>query len=913
MFTKYSTKIIPFSTPYKISNKRSTTAKCKGSFVDDVRNNQLTTYKNFYNNQFYSKYNKQIIVRIVYSINRKYDVLYNELMYGKKVENINLQYDANYFNLIDCVDRLHSLSGLGDELLAFDLMPNKDVYYLVIEYIETMYKVLRIYDDTLTNTYHTQFTKGFMHKLYDIGNNTQLFFTFEDVDYEYLIDIRPVCLYMNHLMDIPNFTFEFDPITKRHKPLIPSNLIHKQAEGIMLDLREMTFHDLGHSYVMSRQDTYLFSILNKNPVELVEEWISNKNWIKVEYEQLAKINVDLYLAVKLYIFDIVHDRGYQFYPPILRQQIRAVKNLENIKTKIIRGNFIDIVKDSSTMLANIDKARDWLIHKVEQLIVTNNLKTIRDCDTDTNTHSFIIRRFIDVENFTGTPKHIVIKKDGDIRVYFDCQGVIHHTSLYEIELLGLNVDKVILSNARITEINGYIDQINDTEDGRIVIDINAETKVFDSDYAYTNKKLVYSEHHLKPIEIYKLERVLQVAKTTGNVRFSITKPPLVYESDTLEFNSNSDRIFLTNGLSFKLFEIYIETKRRHYNTLKYINMDPHKRFVKIKTLRNSYIRHHVDINESLNPYITFNIDNIQYELGIVDTQIDSAIATAVSSVLTRSVDKAKNIYGGHIPSHICERAQLEYVSPHGVRELWGRFGYRFVLSKKVDDVYTEVVGTALIAYSKDNLFFFTSRYNNLKVSTISQDVDFNMTLNANNEHRWFDKFDMPSCHVYKPESLNQLANFAIETIDHRGTGLGKRFIDEIIKHYAIHTNDFTRIHSQPLICGKGLFQIADPSWLKIMTKLGFKHRLGAETFYLDKEWDKLPELIIDDKTITNTEYNKMYGLPQMYESLTETNIPNTDTEYDLTFRIPKVIELSKNPAAKLQYFHLIRMFNDSHE
>lgn len=860
-------------------------AKIEEKFIHEIRNNQLDTYKNFYENQFYSKYNKEVIVKIVQCLNGL-------------IKNLN----KNSKN----IDDLKKIKQHGDNLLQAPMMNNKDVLSFVIEYIETIYSILKLYDhdNKLTNTYHTQFTKGFMDKLYEIGNNTQLFFTFENVDDDYLIDIRPVCIYLNYLLKLPDSIFSNDCLNME--------IIHKEAEGNMLDFRELTFHDMGHSYVMSRQDTYLFSLLNKNPVDLVEEWINNKNWFKIQCDELLKTNNDLlkadndlYQAVKLYLFDIIHDRGYQFYLPIMRQQFRANKNLENIKTKLIRGNFSGTVHPDfhEVILNNIDRAQEWWLNKIEQRMITDNLEKIDKYGDN----GYIIRRFPDVENHSGVPKYISIRPKGDIRVYFEgVDGIIRDTSLYEIELLSAPADDNILSNDKVTEINKGIDKINGTEDGHIVIDTNANVKLFDAEYVK-----LYPEYHLKPIEIYKLKRVLQIAKNESNVRFSITKSPIMYETNTLRLNGNVSvaRVTIDNGLAFKLWEVDID--RCPSDSLKYINMDSHKRFVKTKDLRKAYIRYYVG-TETYDPYVTIKDSNgNEYELGIVDTQNNPEIAKAISSILTRSIDRAKDIYGGYIPEKICERAQLEYVSPYAVSNLWGRFGYRFVLSRKVDEYTTEIIGTALIAYSKDNLFFFTNKYNNVKVSTMNQDIDFDMIIDGDSEHRWFDKFAMPPIELYKPPFLNQIANFAIERLNHRGTGLGKMLIDEIIRNYAIHNRHFKRTHSQPLICGKGLFQIADPSWLKVMTNIGFKLRLGAETFYLDQEWDRLPQLINNGKAITNIEYNNTYGLPQLYDNATilkERNMLNV-TDIDLVDRIPEVIELSKSGKAKLQYFQLVRMFD----
>jgi hypothetical protein len=342
-------------------------------------------------------------------------------------------------------------------------------------------------------------------------------------------------------------------------------------------------------------------------------------------------------------------------------------------------------------------------------------------------------------------------------------------------------------------------------------------------------------------------------------------------------------------------------------------MDPHSRFVSVDTLRSSYIKYIGSQNPNAKPYVTINEE---LELGIVDTS-NIEIAKAVSSLLTRSVDDAKaesslgitrgkNTYSGYVPEKIIERAQLAYVSPYAVSNLWGKFGYRFILSRNVNDSNKrEIIGTALISHSKDMLFFFTYKYNNLRYSELSQIVDFNLRVNGTN--KWFDKFDMPNVEDYKPDGYNQLANFAIEKIGCRGLGLGKLLINEIIKNYAIYNPKSKVLHSQPLICGKGIFQIADPSWRKFMLDIGFKLRLGAETFYIDTEWDPLKPVIINGKKLDNIGYNHMFDIPNMYNSV---NLDVKNKDLHLIWRIPHVIKMANSGNAKFQYFQLIYAFDD---
>lgn len=319
-------------------------------------------------------------------------------------------------------------------------------------------------------------------------------------------------------------------------------------------------------------------------------------------------------------------------------------------------------------------------------------------------------------------------------------------------------------------------------------------------------------------------------------------------------------------------------------------------------------------HHQFHPYI--QLEN-GYEIGIVNTSICPEIACIVSGILSRSVDDAKDINGGYVPHRIVTFAQKHYVSPYAVTNLWGKNGNRFILSKRIDDISSEIIATVLISSSKDNLFFFTNRYHNLRPSTINQDIDWNQTMSNDINHRWFDKFDFPPIEKYKPSLYNQMANFAVDK-KHRGGNLGDYLLKNIIKYYSLtsmlKTSNYLNInHSQSLICGIGLYQIADPSWYKKMSKIGFNLRLGCESFYIDKDYDKLSPNVIytnsinsinsTQKIISNVEYNALFDMPAMYQKdIDTTRLKNP--QIHLLERIPLVIELSTNPKAKLQYFQL---------
>jgi len=739
-------------------------------------------------------------------------------------------------------------------------------YPIMVNHIESMYSRFNMYDKSDKRTYHYDFAKDFLTDVTKTGLNTRLFFTTEKLTFEYLMHIRPTCLYCVQFLKSYHDTVE--------------------VEGKKLDCRELPFHDMGHAHVMNRQDRWLFETLNQDPIELIKSWVVIKNKY---FEEINKLQQNIAHTAKLYLFDIVHDRGYQFYLPILKQQLGSQKNIDNFRTKILRGDFNDILIPD--IFNYIDQACDFLINLTNKLLIEENLKII------TKFHNnFIIKQYLQPLSYKMVPVSIIISNNGYISVNFGDKLA----SLYEIELLNSRTNNIpIFDDKMIAKLNN----INET----VIIDKygNISTNIHNFQ---NNNSIIRKKPKLKKIEIFKLERLFNHISNGIQINFTVTKQPIIRIVNNL------------NNVS-KLDEISIEYNK--LPTLKYINKDANARFIKTSDLKNSYIRYKHTVNPDNKPYVELNYLNENYELSIVDTNENISIAKAISSVLTRSVDDAKNSlirgkykYEGYIPENYIERAQLEFVSPYGISNLWGKFGYRFVLSKKINDEISEIVATALIASSKSNLFFFTHKYNNIKLSHIDQyygkhqyspnsnifnDVDLNI-LDDDNIHKWFDRFDIPDFKVYKPYGYNQLANFCVEKEGYRGIGLGKFLIESIIKYYSIKNKNSTINHSQPLICGDGLFQLADPSWKRFMIDIGFRVRIGAESFYIDRDWAPLIPIKINNKIISNSDYNKIFGLND--ENITD---PNIENEY-LLQRAEYIKKLDKTGKAKLQYYQMLYPF-----
>lgn len=727
-------------------------------------------------------------------------------------------------------------------------------YSSVINHIDDMYQTLNTFDKTTKRTYHYDFTMDFLSQVTKTGLNTRLFFTFSKLNFEYLMHIRPTCMYCVQFLKSPFVTVE--------------------VEGKVLDCRELPFHDIGHAHVMNRQDRWLFETLYENPIDLVRSWVNTKNKY---FDAINKLEPNLAHVVKLYLFDIVHDRGYQFYLPILNQQIGSKKNIENFKTKIMRGDFNDLLIPN--IFNYIDNAHNFLTELTKKLLIDEN-----DNILSLNKSNVKFKKYLLPTSHNGIPKNVHILENGDVFVNINKKLV----SLFEIELLSADIyENPLLTNERISKLN----KIN----GSLIIDNIGKIHPVGNSI----------RPNLKNIEIFKLERLFLCMIEDVKVNYTITKLPVICDESKV-----SD-----------LSEISIEPIK--HKTLKYINKNPHDRFVKTIDLCNSYVKYDKSILPNKDPFVRLVHLGEEYTLGIVNTDNNINIAKAISSILTRSVDEAKNVvkrgkykYEGYVPKQYIECAQLEYVSPHAISNLWGKFGYRFVLSKIINYEMSEIVATALIASSKSNLFFFTHKYNNIKVLDVEQNtgyhkyspnskvftnVDWNIK-DDDNINKWFDRFDMPIYNVYKPDNYNQLANFCVEKEGNRGLGLGKFLIESIVKHYAIRNKGSIINHSQPLICGNGLFQLADPSWKKFMMDIGFKIRIGAESFYIERDWAKLTPITFGTELVSNIKFNEMFGLIDQY------NVDKDLEKYYLLDRVEHIKKLHESNKAKLQYYQLMYPF-----
>jgi hypothetical protein len=877
------------------------------TFLFQLQKDPVAAYKNFESNPFEASDSQPLLLKLIADLNER-------LQPGSVLE-------LDVFK--EFKQALLHLRNEGIALIHRNI-PLSDFNAFVLKYVETLDRLFRSTDPELKGTYHRDLAQGYMKTLLNARDGTRLFFTTHEVNELSLLDIRPAAMYLNWVINLPPFSVT----AKDYKggPLVPADKIKKLLDGLLVDTEEITKHDLGHTFLMKRQDAWLFQNSSLSRIELVEEWTRNKNQILAVWKPLFEKDPTLAEAIKNIIFFVIHDKGYQFDLSILRQQLHSPKWVDMVRFNQTHG-YYGKRGVTDEVDKRLEEARQWLFALVEKMIKEANLKNISTLNADVN--PVIIKKWNMIEAHQGKPVSIELNGVQDFKIGFDVEGHgLKSTSLYLISLvLAPTAKNPILTAEKIDQLEKWLWQKKHTtginslmlrHTGDVIADVEANAILKQAPDKLSD------EDKLSKVELYKLERLLHLVANQLTTAFTITALPETYKAKVTKLNTQDESVEVideagkVHHLSLADLSIQPNPSLKPLHPLKYINMNPEDRFVNADTLRKSYIRYEYSMNVSAPPYV--NIDN-KYELAIVDAQVPE-IAKAVSSVLTRSLNDAKYTNGGYLPPPIAERVQLELISPYGIAYVWGVTGHRFVLSREAKEGMREIISTAVVSRSRDGIFFFTSKFNNMRHSTLRYDLGLDHSADGNPEHKWFDKFWFPAVEQYKPARFHHFANFVVEKEGVRNQGIARLMLESIIQNYSkeyIEATEAKVTHSQRLLCGRGFWQIGDPPWLARMSKLGFKQRLGCETFHVETDWDPLiPTLDKDGRKIEHVPYNQSFGMPQLYLNMLAKKDAASQQVYQdalsdpedihLFSRIPQVIGKSLSGKAKLQYFQLIRLF-----
>ena len=328
------------------------------------KNRMIRTFTNSIKKKYMSNYarsekmrlnqNQNIIKKLLDDIDQRLSI--NSILHLPKFEEFKNKFDQKK---VEATNILSNSTNMNDNNTMKFTLNYYDILYDLLEHHGTNFN--KFYN---RKTYYSDFAKDKMSIIEQPTSYGKHLLETELSDPNDLIHLRAHCYYPIFIPIIPKFAMTKENYDE-NKPLIEDNIIHF-IDGDYENFREVAYHDYGHYAVMKRMDQWIFGTNSNHPLELIKEWIHNKNQIMNDVNKLKNIDYTLWRSVSLYLFDLMHDRGYQFDLPIMLQQIETNKNLDNIYSKKNNWQFGHIPYYCD--YESPKKAQNYLLNLIKKLL-----------------------------------------------------------------------------------------------------------------------------------------------------------------------------------------------------------------------------------------------------------------------------------------------------------------------------------------------------------------------------------------------------------------------------------------------------------------------------------------------------------------------------------------------------------------
>lgn len=232
----------------------------------------------------------------------------------------------------------------------------------------------------------------------------------------------------------------------------------KFLDGYDLSPKERAYHDVGHAAFMARHDVWLIQEEGRPADKSVQEWARSAAAIEAKLNQLRSVDKDLARACNALLFEILHERGYQYFLPFLLQQLETDKWEKVVLGKLKNGYFERPVLTESQAL-RLSEARQWLLELTKKLNVDDFNEKLELYSA--GTQPVRIRTWYPIQTFRGTPIRFDVQQAERVMVSFQTDSGLVDTRIYEIALAQVSV---------------------------------AETRVFDAEKQALLERLLYSKN-----------------------------------------------------------------------------------------------------------------------------------------------------------------------------------------------------------------------------------------------------------------------------------------------------------------------------------------------------------------------------------------------------------------------------------
>lgn len=232
--------------------------------------------------------------------------------------------------------------------LLVDHLPYKKTMRFVTRLLQEVDTLFLLKHPSLTSAFHKQNAEHVLEKLLHCAPDVLLFPSFQEVDVDYFLLTRPAPF---HIVGI---TFSgFDP-----DDALPF------ADGFAMKPSEFYWDDIGHIEFMHNKDHAYIKQSFKPLERIISEWDFTRRRI-FSYLTSIRSQVNLLDATKLILFELLHERGFQYSLVVLKAELDTPKWTEILNRKFINNYYRNSPEINPALFGELETARLQLLRFAE--------------------------------------------------------------------------------------------------------------------------------------------------------------------------------------------------------------------------------------------------------------------------------------------------------------------------------------------------------------------------------------------------------------------------------------------------------------------------------------------------------------------------------------------------------------------
>lgn len=406
---------------------------------------------------------------------------------------------------------------------ALELLKNGDppykatVRYIFQVYLPTLDLILfERHPGLKGKTFHQDNAEHLLEKFLAKGPDLLLYFSFNWLGDDFFVDTRPALMNLIgiNLTGLDDFS----------KP--------PYADKYPMSLTEFAYHDLGHAEFTTMRDLDYLESDDKPLMRVVEEWESTRLKIKRAYDQVAEESPKLASSMKLLLFELLRERGFQFSLTVLKQELETEKWVYVLRKKLAE-EFYDYYGIDKELFDLLDEARQLLVNAVERYKEQAQLDWIKATGS-ANSNQRVSAQIIHTPRLkfsNGDPSEVRIYKDKKTELIVEeGTGNLRKTEIREMVSAQVVPTRVpVFTDDVVKKIEKLLSQRSVTyvsvkPDKKIMAVYENGTEVPLQDAKAYN--YMVSQRKLEEIEIFEIRQVLGSAERGDKIHFTIRKPSL---------------------------------------------------------------------------------------------------------------------------------------------------------------------------------------------------------------------------------------------------------------------------------------------------------------------------------------------------------------------------------------------------